>query len=186
MKVKNSNIMQTKNESKKKNHGFLKGFIVLLVIGVIAFQQFQIWQLHKKVEAQGYIYVYNLEEVLKGLKLDDLNREFEAKISILNEEVLSAQDKISSLKDSKVKDNFSDVYLKSLKLKRDTMIQEYSNAIKNVTDEINMKITELAEEKGTATIFDKNFISASTPKVVDLTEDIVKQIIITRPRVLNE
>lgn len=186
MKVKNVNTAQIKNETKKKSHILGKILLALLFLGVIAFQQAEIMYLHKKVEAQGYVYVYDLEQVLKGVKLDDLNREFEAKISILNDEVVSAQDQISSLKDSKVKDNFSDVYLKSLKLKRDTMIQEYSRAIQNITEQINVKVTELAEEKNAAVVFDKQFITASTPKVVDLTEEIVKRIQIARPRVLDE
>ena len=62
--------------------------------------------------------VYDLQEALKGLKIDTLNAEFENRINVLNREVLSAQDKISSLKDYKVKENFSDVYLNSLKMKR--------------------------------------------------------------------
>ena len=192
MKVKNKNEAQVRNEAQvkseteKKSHAFIRILLVLLCLGVIAFQQAEIMYLHKKVKAQGYVYVYDLEQVLKGVKLDDLNREFEAKISILNDEVMSAQEQISSLKDSKVKDNFSDVYLKSLKLKRDTMMQEYTRAIQNITNEINVKVTELAEEKNAVVVFDKHFITVSTPNVVDLTEDLVKRIQISRPRVLDE
>lgn len=170
----------------KKASGFWKVLFMLICCGVIGFQQFQIKNMQDKLGKLQHVYVYDLEEILRGVNLDELNREFEAKISILNNEVATAQDKISALKNSKVKDDFSDVYLKSLKLKRDTMVNEYSRTLQNITDEINDKVTELAQENGASVVFDRRTIAASTPMVVDLTSEIISRVQLVRPRVLDE
>ena len=164
----------------------MKPVLICVILGALLYQQWQIKRLENTVEQIKYVYVYDVEEVLRGLSLDELNREFEAKISILNNEVSTAQDKISALKDSKVKDDFSDVYLKSLKLKRDTMVNEYSRTLQNITNEINDKVTELAQESGATIIFDKRLVTASTPFVIDLTPEIVSRVKLLRPRVLDE
>ena len=166
--------------------GVLKAIIFLLFCGIIGFQQSHIKRLENQVENSRYVYVYDVEEVLRGIRLDDLNREFEAKISILNQEVSSAQDKISTLKNSKVKEDFSDVYLKSLKLKRDNMVKEYGRMLQNITNEINEKVTGLALDNGIAVVFDKRFITVRTPQVIDLTDEIIRQVQFTRPSILDE
>ena len=169
----------------------------IILLCVIAFQQYEIMQLWQRQEdlhgelkqtaAQlKKVYVYDLEETLRSVKLDSLNREFEAKINILNDEVSSAQQKIASLKETKEKDNFSDVYLKSLKLKRDTMLQEYNRTLENLTEEINKTITEIAAEKGASIIFDKRIISAQTENVEDVTPELIKRVNLTRPKILDE
>ncbi len=163
-----------------------KVLFFLICCGVIGFQQIQISNLQNKLEKLQHVYVYDLEEILRGVNLDELNREFEAKISILNNEVATAQDKISALKNSKVKDDFSDVYLKSLKLRRDTMVNEYSRTLQNITDEINDKVTELAQEKGASVVLDRRSVAARTPAVVDLTSEIINRVQLIRPRVLDE
>lgn len=170
----------------KMAKGVVKVLFFLICCGVIGFQQIQISNLQNKLEKLQHVYVYDLEEILRGVNLDELNREFEAKISILNNEVATAQDKISALKNSKVKDDFSDVYLKSLKLKRDTMVNEYSRTLQNITDEINDKVTELAQENGASVVFDRRTIAASTPMVIDLTSEIISRVQLIRPRVLDE
>ena len=174
------------NEPQRRNRPYFMIFALLLLCVVAVGQEIQILTMQKKINSLEHVYVYDIEEVLRGVKLDDLNREFEAKINILNEEVTSAQDKIETLKDAKVKDNFADVYLKSLKLKRDTMIQEYSRTLQNITDEINITVTELSEEKKANVVFDKRLITTQTPNVVDLTDDIIKRAKISRPKILDE
>ena len=123
---------------------------------------------------------------MRGVRLDEFNREFEAKINILNDEVSTAQSKISSLKDSKEKDDFSEVYMKSLKLKRDTMLEQYNQAIQEITDEINAKISEIAQERNALVVFDRRAVTAKTPHVIDVTEEIVKRAQVSRPKFLDE
>ncbi len=187
--------MAKRADNKKKSFGVILGGIVLS--GIIAYQQVEIMQLQqaqsdlqselKQTAAQlKKVYVYDLEETLRSLKLDDLNREFEAKINILNDEVSGAQKKIASLKETKDKDNFSDVYLKSLKLKRDTMLQEYNRTLENLTEEINKAVSEIATEKGASIIFDKRIISSETENVEDITQELIKRVNLTRPKILDE
>ncbi|MBQ9271605.1 MAG: hypothetical protein IJ218_05015 [Alphaproteobacteria bacterium] len=189
-KVNNTVKTPYKETGKKSGFKWVEYLFVIVLFGVfgwnIKHQQVQINKLQQQIAQIQYVYVYDLEEVLRGVRLDDLNREFEAKINILNNEVSSAQDKISNLKNSKVKDDFSDVYLKSLKLKRDSMIQEYSRTLQNITAEINEKVTELAQEKGAPVVFDRRFITARTPLVIDLTDEIIGRIKLMRPRILDE
>ena len=187
-------------KQSKSNNGSIKFWGILSIVllcGVTAFQQFEIYKKKKKqtklyddvMQAAAQmkkVYVYDLEETLRGVKLDDLNREFEAKINILNDEVSAAQKKIASLKETKEKDDFSDVYLKSLKLKRDTMLQEYNRTLENLTDEINRIISEIAKEKGASVIFDKRIISSQTENVEDVTTEVIKRVNLTRPKILDE
>ena len=183
-----------KRTEKKTN---IWGILGIILLGAVVYQQFEIVRLQQEQSALHNelrqtaaqlkkVYVYDLEETLRSLKLDNLNREFEAKINILNDEVSNAQQKIASLKESKDKDNFSDVYLKSLKLKRDTMLQEYNRTLENLTEEINKTISEIAAEKGASIIFDKRIISSETENVEDVTQELIKRVNLTRPKILDE
>ena len=199
-KVKSTPIKEEKKaphpRSATVNSSPLK-WIVLLLCAVVVYQQFALMQTRQaqsalKTELQQTaaqlkkVYVYDLEETLRSVQLDSLNREFEAKINILNDEVSTAQKKIASLKETKDKDNFSDVYLKSLKLKRDTMLQEYNRTLENLTAEINQIISEIATEKGASVIFDKRIISSETENVEDVTPELIKRVKLTRPKILDE
>jgi len=132
------------------------------------------------------VYIYNLEETLRGIKLESFNREFEAKLNVLNEEVSVAQEKISSLEDTKDKDTFSDIYLKSLKLKRDTMIQEYNHTLEDLTEQINQAITEIAKEKNASVILDRRAVASLTEDVEDVTDEVVKKVKLLRPKTMDE
>lgn len=186
-----------KKEVKNGKKSILGGLIIILLCGAVAYQQCEIYRLQqtqiklqddfaKTADQLKKVYVYDLEATLRGVKLDDLNREFEAKINILNDEVSAAQAKIASLKESKDKDNFSDVYLKSLKLKRDTMLQEYNRTLDNLTEEINQVISDIAKEKGATVIFDRRIISSQTENVEDVTDEVIKRVNLTRPKILDE
>lgn len=181
-------LENTKTTDKKESHlaKILVAAGFVLCAGFIGFQQWQIHRLNKQIEPLQNVYIYDLEETLRGVRLDEFNREFEAKINILNDEVSTAQLKISSLKDSKEKDDFSEVYLKSLKLKRDTMLEQYNRSIQEITDEINAKISEIAQERNALVVFDRRAVTAKTPHVIDVTEEIVKRAQVSRPKFLDE
>lgn len=132
------------------------------------------------------VYVYDLQETLRGVNLEKLNKDFEKKINIINDEVTLAHEKISSLKETKEKDNFSEVYLKSLKLKRDSMIQDYNEVLEKLTAEINRIIAEIADEKDTGIIFDKRVTASLTKYVEDVTPEVIKRLEEKRAKIFNE
>lgn len=198
-KKQTSTIEKTtaRNAAKSKNGIALWLVTVMVFAAAIGVLQKQIYDLKqeqlsfKQEQNQNTaelkkIYVYDLEETLRGLKLDSMNREFEAKINILNDEVSAAQQKIASLKETKDKDDFSDVYLKSLKLKRDTMLQEYNRTIENLTEDINRTVTEIATEKGASAVFDMRAVATRTDNVEDVTGEVIKRVKLVRPKILDE
>ena len=150
-------------------------FIILLSIAFV-YQIIKTNQLRRQLEDVRKVYIYDLQETLRGLRVDELNAEFEAKVNILNHEVITAQNKISSLKEANVQADFSDVYLNSLKNKRDDMIKEYNDTLQSITTQINENLAQIAQEKNTSTIFSKQSISAFTPNVIDITPEIIQRI----------
>ena len=130
--------------------------------------------LEQQVGRSQRIFVYNLEKVVEAIKLSDIKSEFEDKIKKISDEVAEAKKKISSLKDSKVKTDFSDIYVKSLSLKRDEAIEEYNKEMTAITDKINAALQKIANHYGIATIYNTNMIAVSTPYVIDVTPDVIK------------
>ena len=172
-------------EEEKPNFWSNVSLFGVVLLAIIIVQSYQIHHIKQQVQNLRGIYVYDLEETLRGISVDELNREFEFKINILNEEVTSAQEKIASVKDSKLKDDFSDVYLKSLKLKRDTMIKEYTKTLQNITDKINQALADVAREKGGVAIFDKRVVVTNTPAISDITPEVIRRVQIIRPTILD-
>ena len=184
MTITNTQNQKSTAKITKASLYFLASLILISIMGIII-QQVQIHNMATKISKLQNVYIYDLEEILKGLKVDDLNREFEAKINILNDEVSSAQEKIASMKDGKVKDDFADVYLKSLKFKRDNMIQEYTKSIQNITESINAGLVKYAKQKGITVVFDKRAVAAQTSSVIDVTPELVEKISLNRPAILD-
>lgn len=168
------NYYQT-NKKKSIMPWILGVFIILLSIAFV-YQIIITNQLRRQLEDVRKVYIYDLQETLRGLRVDELNAEFEAKVNILNHEVITAQNKISSLKEANVQADFSDVYLNSLKNKRDDMIKEYNDTLQSITTQINENLAQIAQEKNTSTIFSKQSISAFTPNVIDITPEIIQRI----------
>lgn len=164
-----------KPQSKPVKWLILLGVVIILSVA-LCYQIILTRNLSQELANTRKVYIYDLQETLRGLRVDELNAEFEAKVNILNHEVLTAQSKISSLKEANVQADFSDVYLNSLKNKRDDMIKEYNDTLQNITNQINENLAQIAQEKKTATIFNKQSISAFTPDVIDVTPEIIERI----------
>jgi hypothetical protein len=191
---------RNKTESEGSKKIVFAYFLLLVCIAGIAFQQFEIYTLqHGQQEQRGLmqsisqnarqlkkIYVFDLEQALLKLNIADINKEFEAKIKVLNDEVSTAQKKIASLKETKDKDTFSDMYLQSLKLKRDAMLQEYTNTLESLTEEINQTVANVGIEKNASVVFDKRVIATQTEEVEDITDEVVKRAKVKRPKILDE
>lgn len=133
-------------------------------------------ELTEQVKQAKRVYVYNLEEVVVGAGVVAMQQDFEQKVKKLSDEVETAKKKISSLKDAKVKADFSEVYLNSLVLKRDEMLAEYEKSMKKATEDVNVALRQVAEKLDAPTIYHTKSVSVTTPYVVDVTKEVVDQL----------
>ena len=120
------------------------------------------------------IYYYNLENVIASSSLVGIRNDFETKLQALAVEVETAQKKIQSIKDAKVKDDFTEMYMKSLKMKRDDLLKAYDEAMIQATDNVNEALKEIAEEKNVSTIFTSKALAVTTDDTIDLTQEIIE------------
>ncbi len=128
------------------------------------------------IENSRKVYIYNLEEVLMTLNIVEEKQKFEAEIVKLNDELLEAEKKIKSLQDAKVKENFSQMYLSNLRLKRDELIAGYEKKVKDLTDKVNIALAEIAKGKGASTIFLRDVVAVNTPYVEDVTTEVINRV----------
>ena len=127
-------------------------------------------------KAARMIYVYSLEEAMIGINAAEEKNKFEQEALRLSDEVTAAEEKIMSLKDKEVQEDFSDVYLNSLRLKRDNLVEEYHKMLEDLSNKVNKSLEEIAAEKNAGTIFLKSMIAVNTPYVVDVTPELVAKL----------
>ena len=131
-------------------------------------------KLSAELQNSQIVYIYNLEAVVASSNLVTLKQEFETKINELIKEVDDSQQKIKNMKNAKIKDDFSDVYMKSLKLKRDETIKAYDETMIQATENINQALKEIALAKGAKTIFNAKAIAFTSKYTVDITPEVIK------------
>ena len=122
------------------------------------------------------IYVYSLEEAMVGINAAEEKNKFEQEALRLSDEVTAAEEKIMSIKDKSVQEDFSDVYLNSLRLKRDNLVEEYHKMLEELSNKVNKGLEEIAAEKNAGTIFLKSMIAVNTPYVVDVTPELIAKL----------
>ncbi len=146
--------------------------ILLLLIGIISL----FFVMNKNMEESKKIYVYSLDEVLLKSQVVETKQKFDAEIIKLNEELKIGEKKIKSLKDKKVKLDFSDIYLKNLRNKRDELVENYQKTVEEVTQKINTALEQIVKEKEIPAVFVKKAIAIPTPYVIDITDEVVEKI----------
>ena len=132
--------------------------------------------IEKQISESRKIYIYNLEEVLRKINAVDEKVQMEEKILKLNNELSVAEKKIKSLKSAKVKEDFSDMYMKNLRMKRDEILENYQKTLGDITDRINTALNEIAKEKNVSAVFVHSAIAVRTPYVEDITDEVVARI----------
>lgn len=132
--------------------------------------------LQAQINENKKIYIYNLEEVLRKINALETKKKFEDEIIKLNDELLEAEKKIKSLKSAKVKEDFAEVYLNNLRMKRDEIVDNYEKNIEELTSKINAALAEIAQEKNIPTIFVQQAVALNTNFVVDLTDEVAARI----------
>ena len=136
----------------------------------------QIVSLKKEIEQNSKIYVYSMDDVLTEIGFLENKKKFEDDVNKLSEEVASAEDKIKNIQNAKVEDDFATVYLASLKLKRNELIENYQKQVEEITDKINKTLEEVAAQKKAPAIFKKSSLALTTSNVEDLSSEIANKI----------
>ena len=131
--------------------------------------------LARRVDDNRKIYVYNMEETLLAAGIPASSQKFETDIASLEKELADAKEKIKTLKEAQVQEEFSDMYLRSLKLRRDDLISKYSESMQSVLNSINQALEEVARENNVHTIFLSSAIAISTEYVVDVTPQVIEK-----------
>ena len=158
-------------------------FCATLLFSYCLIMSFYICRLNSKVsdmqeqiQNSRIVLFYNLDAVLRATNAINAKTEFESEIIKLNDEVFAAEEKIKSIKEAKVKADFSDVYLNNLKMKRDDLVKKYEQDIKALTDKINNALAEVAKENNAVVIFVQNALAVNTPETHDVTDEIIAKI----------
>lgn len=122
------------------------------------------------------VYVYDLQKVLLSTNLVETKQQYEQDIVKLNNELLAAEKKIKTLKDAKVKEDFSTVYFSNLRLKRDELVSQYEKNVQETTNKINAALSEIAKQQNISTIFVSDMIVVKTPYIIDVTNEVIEKI----------
>ena len=137
----------------------------------------KIHSLEKQLEENRVVYVYDMEKLVAvSPALAEVRQNYEAKIAKLSEQVDAAVAKLNTIKDKKAKAEYSEVYLNTLTLKRNDLIEEYQQALNNVGEKINAALVDVANQKKVNAVFSANSISVKTGYVLDITPDVLNAV----------
>lgn len=101
--------------------------------------------------------------------LADENRKFEANMANLETEIDKAEKKVNSMKDKKLQKEYREMYMKSLTLKRDNLVEEHEKFMKSLLKNINKTLAEVAKEHRVKVVFNNKAVIFSTNFVTDIT-----------------
>lgn len=148
---------------------------ILFVISIVHCAK--IHSLQQQIEANRFVYVYDVNKlVAMSPNLAAIRQNYDAKIAQLSEQVDAAVDKLNKMKDKKAKAEYSEVYLNSLSLKRNDLIEEYQRALKDAGEKINAALIEVANQKKVNAVFSASAIAVKTGDVVDITNDVLNAV----------
>lgn len=145
---------------------------IALLLVTNAFFAYKIHALEKVVDHDSKIYVYSMENVLLLAGMADENKQHQIELDKLEKEIDAAKKKLNSIKDKKLKQEYSEVYMKSLSLKRDTLVETHNKFMANLLKNVNRALLAVTEKYKAPTIFSAKSIVVHTPNVVDVTKEI--------------
>jgi len=132
--------------------------------------------LSQNVEDSRKVYVFNMEEAVKNTGIQAADQKFEKDINELDARVKEAQEAIKNIKDEAVKAKMLNLTLKPLQMKRDDLLDAYSQAMQQSLGQINEALAELAMENNVPTIFINKSVAVNTNYVIDVTPQVVEKI----------
>jgi len=148
---------------------------ILFVISIV--HCVKIHSLQQQVEANRVVYVYDVGKlVAMSPNLVAIRQNYDAKIAQLSEQVDAAVDKLNNMRDKKAKAEYSEMYLNALTLKRNDLMEEYQQALKDAGEKINAALIEIANQKKVNAVFSANSIALKTGEVVDVTTDVLNAV----------
>lgn len=157
-----------------KKYLYIFGFVFAFFIIVNMYYKNAV--LSQQIEQAKKVYVFSMEDALIKLGTVSLKQNFEKEVMVLNNELEKNEKKIETIRNAKVRDDFSAVYMDSLKLKRDTLVQNYQKQLADLTEQINKALSEVAKKYDAPTIFNAKSTVVKTNKVVDVTSEVVNKI----------
>ena len=157
-----------------KKYLYIFGFVFAFFIIVNMYYKNAV--LSQQIEQAQKVYVFSMEDALIKLGTVSLKQNFEKEVMALNNELEKNEKKIETIRNAKVRDDFSAVYMDSLKLKRDTLVQNYQKQLADLTEQINKALSEVAKKYDAPTIFNTKSTVVKTNKVVDVTSEVVNKI----------
>jgi len=153
-------------------------FVLLLVIDAVHCSEIEALKAKAAEEkTSAPVYVYDVKKIVSdSSELNALQQKYAKQLNELNKQVAEAQKKLEKMKDKKAKAEFSDVYLSTLNLKRDTLFEEYEKAINDLSDRTNTALLKVVEEKGAPVVYDVKAIAVTTPNVIDITGEVLQEL----------
>lgn len=130
----------------------------------------------KLVDNNRKIYVFNMDETVKNVGLQEANQKFEDDIKNLDTQVKEAQAAIKDIKDEKMKKKMLNLSIKPLEMKREDLLKEYSKSMQDSLAKINNALAEIATENNISVVFMNKAIAVNTNYVVDVTPQVVEKI----------
>ena len=152
-----------------KNKANKYALLVSVVAILAVLNVYSLIKLHQLSKTIDNTYVYNMEAVLMQTGLADENRKFETSMADLEKEIDAAESKVKSMKDKKLQNEYREMYMKSLTLKRNTLVEEHEKFMKSLLKNINKTLAETARENNVKVIFSNKAVIFSTNYVTDIT-----------------
>ena len=133
-------------------------------------------QVAQKIDAGRKIYVFSLDETVLSLGMLDKKKLFEQKVNRLNDEVRAAEKKLKGIKDQSVRSEYSEVYMKSLQIKRNNLIADYEKEMADFNNRINKALEDVVVEQKLPAVWSAKNVAVATPDVVDITEAVIAKL----------
>lgn len=158
-----------------KTTAFAGAAAILFIISIA--HCVKIHSLENQLKNSRLVYVYDVEKVLASSpQLAEVRQNYEEKINQLSVQVQEAVEKLNKMKDKKAKEEYSEVYLNTLTLKRNDLVEQYQQEMKKVGEKINAALIETANRKNVNAVFFANSIALKTADVDDITQDVINAV----------
>lgn len=133
-------------------------------------------QVAQKISEGRKIYVFSLDETVLSLGMLDKKKLFEQRVNRLNDEVRAAERKLKGIKDKSVRSEYSEVYMKSLQIKRNNLITDYEKEMADLNNRINKALEDVVVEQKLPAVWSAKNIAVATQDVVDITEAVIAKL----------